>query len=232
MIRQPFRYAVYWTPNHDSALADFGRRWLGRDAEVPGVTPPPLPVEIHGQDVAALTAAPRRYGFHATLKAPFRLAPGMTEDDLLEGVRDLAASHAVFQLPGLHIRAIGRFLAFVPSVPSAELQELAAACVTELDRFRAPMTAEEMARRKPESLDEAARLNLERWGYPYVLDTFRFHLTLTGSLSDDIREEVRQTLVAASAECAEPQDVSDIAVFTESAPGEAFTVLRRFPLAR
>ena len=29
--------------------------------------------------------------------------------------------------------------------------------------------------------------NLDRWGYPYVFDDFRFHMTLTGPLTADDR---------------------------------------------
>ncbi len=92
------------------------------------------------------------------------------------------------------------------------------------------MRPEEIARRMPESLDGTARSNLEKWGYPYVLNTFRFHLTLTGVLEDETREDVRQNLMAATAECHGPQNVSDVAVFIEPGPGEPFTVLQRFPL--
>ena len=74
---------------------------------------------------------------------------------------------------------IGGFVAIVPATPSPGLDELAADCVTGFERFRLPMTAQERSRRLAAGLSQHQTANLERWGYPYVFEEFRFHMTLT-----------------------------------------------------
>jgi putative phosphonate metabolism protein len=172
------RYAIYYAPATGSALDRFGARALGYDAWT-------------GHDIAfdhivemvsgwrELTEDARKYGFHATLKAPFRLADTSDEDSL----RAACAAFAATPRPLPQIRpvvdAIGGFIAIIPGDPSPELQNLAANCVRAFEPFRAPMTAEDRARRKPEHMTPRQVEHLDLWGYPYVMDEFRFHMTLT-----------------------------------------------------
>lgn len=171
------RFAIYHAPP-PGPLADAAARWLGRDAAT-GAAP--------GQphlDLPALTRNPRRYGFHATLKAPFRLAPGMTEDGLRDALGSLAARLRPVVLERLEVGLLGRFLALLPRGDTTALNGLAGEIVTGLDDFRAPLTGEERARRRPDALDTHRRALLDAWGYPYVLDAFRFHMTLSDQLTD------------------------------------------------
>lgn len=175
------RYAVYVTPASDSALAAFGASWLGWDSAAGTPLPhPQVPV-----DVATITATPRRYGFHGTVKPPFRLAKGKDEAGLQSALSDLCQSMAPVTLPGLRLARLGRFLALVPDGDATDLGALAARVVQELDPFRAPPTGAELAKRRASGLTAAQNAHLERWGYPYVLDQFRFHMTLTGRLDKD-----------------------------------------------
>lgn len=232
MTAQPYRYAIYWTPASDTALAEFGRNWLRRDV-LSRETPSPLVLDsLRHVDVASITAAPRKYGFHATLKAPFRLDPAFNEDDLLKGVRTIAGAHRSFFLAGLSVRLIGSFIALVPTLPCDALNDLACACVMELDPFRSPMTDAERAKRNPDRLSPREREHLMRWGYPYVLDTFRFHMTLTDKLPPDLHAPVMAALSHAAAPFTAPQQIADIAVFIEPTPGAPFEVLARFPLGQ
>lgn len=224
------RYAVYWAPKRGSALARFGTEWLGWDAEegmarphpeVPGL---PAPAEV-------LTRAPRRYGFHATLKAPFRLRDGQSAETLAGAVAALAAAQAPFHLPELEIAALGPFLALVPSASCPPLDRLAAACVTELDGFRAPMEPDERERRAA-GLGTVERAMLDRWGYPFVLDRFRFHLTLTGPLDDETRGQTAAALLPVLTPIlARGQRISEICLFGEPETGP-FRLLLRFPLGQ
>jgi putative phosphonate metabolism protein len=224
------RYAVYFAPEPGSALARFGAGWLGWDASLATVPEPPAVPGIDPADREALTLGPRRYGFHGTLKAPFRLAGGATPAALSGAVAAIAARVAPFALPPLKLAEIGDFLALVPSQPSAPLDALAAACVTELDGFRAPMDDAERARRGV-GLGPRATAHLERWGYPHVLDRFRFHLTLTGPAAPAIRTAVRAALVPVLAPIlAERQCFTAISLFGE-VDGGAFRELERLPLA-
>jgi len=178
------RYAIYFAPSPDSALHRFGSTLLGYDAvdgrDLPfpdGVTP----------DWREITEDPRKYGFHATLKAPTALADGRTEAELLDACAAFAGHARRIPVIEPVVDAISGFIAVIPAKRSDELQQLAADCVTEFDTFRAPLTPEDRARRKPERLAELQREYLDRWGYPYVMEEFRFHMTLTGRLSDERR---------------------------------------------
>ena len=145
-----------------------------------------------GADWAEITRDPRVYGFHATLKAPFSLADGVTEQSLIEAGRAFAAVPRPIPQITPVVQQIERFIAVIPSSPCAELEQLAADCVRDFDAFRAPLTEADRARRNPAALSPRQRDYLDRWGYPYVMDEFRFHMTLTGSL-----DPVRRDAVAA-----------------------------------
>jgi putative phosphonate metabolism protein len=191
------RYAIYFTPPPDSPLARFGARVLGYDcferADVPHRP-------IDGLDPAVLalaTVEPRRYGFHATLVAPFRLAPGIDGDALTTAFSALAASHAPVMAGPLRVAAMDRFVVLVPGEPYPEIEALADACVAAFDRFRAPLTDADRARRLAAGLTARQTELLERWGYPYVLDQFRFHMTLAGPIADGEREAIAASLAKA-----------------------------------
>jgi hypothetical protein len=164
------RLAVYFSPAPDRALAGFGRTWLGRDAERGVSIAQPRLAGIDAGRLAAITAEPRRYGFHATLKPPFALAPGATRDAIGAATAALAGAWTSFQAPPLRLRAFAGFLALVPASASPLLDALAADCVRHLDPFRAPLTEADRARRRLAMLTERQRLNLEKWGYPWVME--------------------------------------------------------------
>ena len=148
-------------------------------------------------ELRALTEAPRQYGFHGTFKAPFRLADGADVQHLHAALSTFARRQASFALRGLRLRAIGEFLALVPSEDSPPLSRLAEACVTEFDAFRAPPEPADLAKRHAAGLTPRQTELLARWGYPYVMDEFRFHLTLTASIPDEA-SRVRLSLLITS----------------------------------
>lgn len=174
------RYAIYYTAP-PGPLADFGAAWLGWDIATGLQVRHPL---IHGlkEDIAALTETPRKYGFHGTVKPPFYLAEGFTEQDLSTAARRLCKRQLSLTLQGLELSPLGRFLALTVTGDTSGLENLAANIVQGLDEFRAPASEQELARRRKANLTEAQELNLQQWGYPYVMQDFRFHLTLTGKL--------------------------------------------------
>lgn len=220
------RHAIYFAPPAGSALAAFGAAWLGWDPAT-GVATDGL--ALQGIDRDAVTAAPRRYGFHATLKPPFRLAG--TVEALDAAAAAVAAGRQGFALR-LRLAEIGRFLALVPATPGGEAGAgaLADACVRGLDAFRAPAGGEELARRRGVGLDAEEEANLVAWGYPYVGSRFRFHMTLTGALPDGLRAEVAAALAPQLAPLlAEPVPVVEVCRFAEAADGR-FRIVRRFPL--
>jgi putative phosphonate metabolism protein len=190
------RYAIYYAPVLGSDLDRFGAQLLGYDALGCHDLPFPADVLQAAPDWQELTADPRKYGFHATLKAPFTLAPDKTEAELLAACSAFAATPRAIPVIKPVVGTISGFIAVIPATPPPELIQLAAHCVTAFDSFRAPLTDAGRARRNPSRLTPQQRDHLDRWGYPYVMDDFRFHMTLTGRLGSERREGVLAMLKA------------------------------------
>ena len=225
------RYAVYFVPDADHALTQFGAETIGYDAFAGATVAFPPEIAVAIPDWRELTSDPRTYGFHATLKAPFALAPGTSEAELLDACAALAATPRQLPIIMPIIDQISGFIAITPSQPSAQLSALASDCVTALDRFRAPLTAADRARRRPDRLSPAQRENLDRWGYPHVMEDFRFHMTLTGRLGDDRRGPILGMLrdrFAALKIARLPID--RIGVFRQADAQARFTIAGHWPL--
>lgn len=215
------RLAIYYAPAAADPLWAAASRWLGRDAETGAAVAQPLV-----PDIAALTASPRLYGFHATLKPPMRLATAYHQ--LIEDAAGLARSMAPFNLPPLEVGDIKGFLALREAVPSPALHALADACVVGLDRHRAPAEASELARRRAGALPPEQEAMLVRWGYPHVLQTWFFHMTLTRRLSPEEAARTRPAAVAHFAEALRlSRRVDALTVFTQIADGAPFLVAER-----
>jgi uncharacterized protein DUF1045 len=110
--------------------------------------------------VHAVTASPRQYGLHATLKPPFHLADGLSADRLMDAIKTLTATYRPFTLPPLEVGVLSDFIALRTQWSSSELQSLADRCVVELDRFRRPASQQELARRRAHPLSPALRLSV------------------------------------------------------------------------
>ena len=175
------RYAIYVTPR-PGELADFGAAWLGWDAAAGSARVQPA-IEGLPRPLDQITAAPRRYGFHGTIKPPFRLAEGADPERLSAALDGFCARQAPVAVPGLALNRLGKFLALCPVGGTAALDALAAAAVARLDAFRAQPDAAELARRRAARLTTRQEAMLQRWGYPHVMEEFRFHMTLTGPLT-------------------------------------------------
>ena len=189
------RYAIYFSPPRDHDLTVTAAQWLGRDA-FSGLPIPATGLGALGAGAQAYyTAAPRRYGFHGTLKAPFRLAGHAREADLLRAMGEFCAEMVPIDRLELQIGLLGGFFALVPKTGNGRLGDLANRVVASFDKFRAPLSDAELERRRPERLSRAELRNLYNWGYPYVFDAFRFHMTLTGHVEDHERARVETALI-------------------------------------
>ncbi|MGX1789458.1 DUF1045 domain-containing protein [Bosea sp. NPDC055332] len=226
------RYALYYAPTADSALWRFGSATLGYDAVTGADVDFAVPPGCEGLDWPELTAEPRRYGFHATLKAPFELASGRNEGALRAFARNYVAGRPPVQLAGLSVNALGRFVALTPSEPSEELQRFAFDIVQAFEPFRAPLSEADLARRLQSPLTPAHRAYLEAYGYPYVGDAFRFHMTLTGSLPDEQVKPVAALLALAYRDAvpAQPVTIHRVGIFKQQSRSSRFVLLDSFPL--
>ena len=226
-----YRYAIYWAPPAGSPLAKIGEAWLGRNAAAHHAIERPAPMGFSQDEIEAATAEPRRYGLHATLKPPFRLAAGCSAAALEEALAEFARETPPVAGPALRLKRIGRFLALTPAARAPKLDALAAACVERFDDFRAPAEAAELARRRTAALSPAQEANLVRWGYPYVMAEFRFHVSLTGAIESGLAERLEPVLAERfAAAMVPPLEINELALFTESAPGAPFRLARRFAL--
>lgn len=219
------RHAIYFAPPAGSTLHALGSAWLGRDAFTGESLEQP---EVNG--IGIVTADPRRYGFHATLKPPFALRATLTVEALLRAAAALAASEKSFGV-ALKVGVIDQFLALVPQEPNDALQRLAGRIVRDLDGFRQPPPDDELARRRRAGLTASQERHLAEWGYPYVLDDFRFHMTLTERLPPADIVRFRSAAEAHFAPVlAEPVAIDGLTLFAEAAPGAPFLATRHFPI--
>jgi len=225
------RYAVYFAPAESSALWQAACRWLGRDARTGAHLIQPTVDGWSTAEIERLTASPRLYGFHATLKPPFHMAEGYTVQELTQAVQALAASMHAFVLPQLELGSLDGFLALQAQRADASLSALADACVTELDRFRAAPSADELAQRRGADLSARQEQLLAQFGYPYVLDQFRFHMTLTERLPPAQSKRLQPWLANYLADAlALPVRCGDLCLFVQQRRGDTFVLQQRFAL--
>lgn len=230
------RYALYFTPSADSQFWQTGSAWIGRDAASNAPITRPLLSSVADDALVAITQHPRRYGFHATLKAPFHLAENSNVDLLLQHVAEFAKTRTSFMLPRLSVAMVEDFLALVPAEQSCQIDLVAGTCVAEFDRHRQPLTDAELSQRRAKKLSTHQDEMLLRWGYPHVFDSYRFHITLTDSLCgmDDrfviqIHEAAEQLFTDDMVlRCA----FDAISVFEEPHPGADFQQVMRAPFGK
>jgi putative phosphonate metabolism protein len=220
------RYALYYAPAPDTLFHALGASWLGRDAWSGAVTGQPAV-----ENIAGLTTEPRRYGFHATLKAPFELAPCKGRAELSAFAAAFAQRQAPVMLPKLKLVALDGFLALVPDSETDHLHELAACCVMDFDSFRGPLLPDEIARRHRSGLSHRQGRLLLNWGYPHVLDQFRFHMTLSNKLNAADMARLRAEAERHFAPViGVPVRLDAITIFCEAETGAAFRAEERFAL--
>ncbi|MCB2106230.1 MAG: DUF1045 domain-containing protein [Rhodobacteraceae bacterium] len=227
------RYAVYYAAEPGSPLAEFGKHWLGRNGAPENAPLPNIP-GISDARMHELTSGPRRYGFHGTLKPPFELHPATSLDSLLAAARIFAKSMAPVEMPALELAIIGKFIALTPITSSAALENLAAKCVRAFEGYRMPLTDQQIAHYRNNKLTVHQNSMLEHWGYPYVMEEFRFHISLTERI-DDISE--RRAVMQVITEMAKdvvgkPLTIRDIAVFGQEERDQPMTVIERLPFGR
>lgn len=226
------RYAIYFAPHPSSDWGLAGSTWLGRCAASGQPLRQPTVAGVAPDVFARLTAAPARYGWHATLKAPFTLAEGVSQIDLERHLAAVCATLPAFTLPPLAVTKPGAFLALTPGTPCAHLQRVADACVTQLHALAAPLPPSELVRRRGDGLSDRQEALLQTWGYPHVLEQFRFHFSLTGALNGvpvSVSEALGQAAQAWFA-ALPPCPFHAVSLFVEPAPGQALQWLGQWPL--
>lgn len=227
------RYAIYFAAGADHALSRFGAELLGYDAYTGDEISFAQEALRAAPDWHDITADPRKYGYHGTLKAPMALAPGRTEAELKAACATFAEKARPMPVIRPVVDTISGFIAVIPAEPVDALQQLAADCVRDFDAFRTALTAGERARRKPEKLGERQREYLDRWGYPYVMEEFRFHMTLTGRLDAERRGPILEMLRGRFATLdLETLTIDRIALFRQEDAASRFRIIGEWALTR
>ena len=224
----PARYALYYAPPEASQLGAFGRRWFGD-----GCAGSDDVLGFNRDRLNALTARCRKYGFHATLKAPFRLASAPSLEELCAAVAAFARRQAPVPAPPLRLTTIAAFGALAPRSPAPALDRLAGDCVRAFERFRAPPSHAEAAHRRAGGLSRSQAALLARWGYPHVMEHFRFHLTLTDPTPKSAeRYAIMQRIVPLITPFGRaPFRIDEICLYRQDQPGQPFVIERRFRLS-
>jgi len=205
------RFAIYFAPQRGSLLDERAEAWLAR------------------ADVAPLAVSTRRYGFHATIKAPMRLS--RTREDFNAALARFAGTHRPVALETLAPRLIDGFLALTTEPQPAALTDFAEAVVVAFEPFRVPLDAAERARRLKAPLTARQIELVDRYGYPYVLEEFRFHMTLTDGLPDNLQASTRADARAwFAAALDQPVSLDRLVLFHEPTPGADFVRLGDYPL--
>lgn len=235
MLDQPiYRHAAYFAPAHGHTLAELGAQWLGRCALTRCAVAAPAFSGIADTLFRHCTAAAARYGWHATMKAPFSLRTGLGVQAVPEAFAAFAQSQPAITLAALSLRNMGDYLALVPSEPSPTLQDLAFACVRALHPLAQPLSDQQVAQRRSTPLSPQQDAMLLQWGYPFVGDQFQWHMTLTGSLHGLAPQTVQQLHAAASQwfepVLNRPLILDAISWFIEPHAGGDFYEAQRFPL--
>ncbi|KKB77806.1 hypothetical protein VW35_14220 [Devosia soli] len=224
------RFAIYYAPSATSPLWDRASAWLGRDP-LTGESFDGTVAGIERNRLLNLTQSASRYAFHATIKPPMALAPGMTLDDLRAALAGFAGRQQPFVLGQLQVASLDGFLALIPAEPNEALQDFAAYVVEEFEPFRAELTLKDRAARLARGLTPRQEELLDSYGYPYVFDEFRFHMTLTDRLPEEDRADI---LSAAQAwfgpDLVEPVNFDRLVLFHEPDSGGPFKRLEDYKL--
>jgi len=216
------RYAIYYIP--DLPLFQIGSDWLGWNSIIGQET-------TLSADYRRITDRPRKYGFHATVKPPFSLAPRSTLGELQDAFHAFCASVSPATGGTLKISRLGRFLAMAQDVQSNEVTELVASTVSNFDKFRAPLSDQDIAKRRQRRLTPQQDALMLRWGYPYVMQEFKFHMTLTGPLAPNEIDAIEHDANTRFREfLGQPLKIASLALLGEDSESGRFHVIEKLSL--
>ena len=224
------RYAIYFAPPETGQLWERASTWLGRDAASGDLFEGAV-AGIERNRLLNLTQSANRYGFHATIKAPMALVEGATEADLRAALTEFTSQHAPFSLGQLELASLDGFLALIPAAPNEALQDFAAHVVENFDVLRAPMSVKDRVARASKGLSERQIELLDAYGYPYVFEEFRFHMTLSDRLAEaDARDIASAATTWFGPLLGEDVLIDSLSLFAEPDKGKPFRRIAEFPL--
>ncbi len=225
------RFAVYFVPPPQSPLAAAANRWFG---DHPGAAAADTQKRrLAPQRYRCILAGPRHYGFHATIQPPFHPAKGVSQELISSALEHLCCRHQPFLLPPLVITFMHTFFCLRPAATTPELSALAAETVQTLLVLRQPPDEAEKEKRRAANLSSRQEKILQKWGYPYLMEEYRFHLSLTGKIDDEgeipaLLQDLKEIFAAAAQE---QMHFAELCLCVEE-NGAPLRLLRRFPLGQ
>ena len=231
LANETARFAIYFAPEISSNLHTIGSQWLGRDSSSGKSIKQPNIKGVSSSYFYKVTKNPRLYGFHATLKAPFRLNTEFTLTDLCSQIQRLSTLSKPFSI-NLKVRELGNFITLMMDPNEQKMQNLASKLVENLDQFRAPLHQKEIDKRRMSDLTTSQDKNLLKWGYPYVFNDFRFHMTLTEKIPCKSDQELMVNLASLyfSENLDHTTKVSSISLFFQESSEANFLQIQQFAL--
>lgn len=227
-IHSAQRFAIYYAPEKGHGLSRFVKIWMWED----GIDDLPVIKGLSSTKVTDIIAPAKFYGFHGTLKPPFHLKTIDLEPALVSHLSLFARGESSFVIPRLRLEKIGQFIALTPSKKNNDINRLADQCVRTFDSYRQPESEAQMEKRRKKGLSCRQEELLNIWGYPYVFDEFRFHLTLTGPIQDEsVMNTVYQELKQRLALCTGLSNlvVSSVCLFVQDSRTSPFKFHSRYP---
>lgn len=188
------RLAIYYTPEESSSLAGEAAIWFGRDIYSTTRAAGAGANNLNDTFIANITKSPSHYGFHATLKPPFTIENADVIEEISLLLETFANSREAFIIPDFEVKMLNSFFCLRPKTVSNQLHSIANELVTQFDHFRLPAGQAELEKRRSSGLTRNQEQMLLKWGYPYVMEEYRFHLTLTGMIEKQFRQAVAQEL--------------------------------------
>lgn len=223
------RFALYASPAADDPMLAAMEQWFGRSAFGRTVSPQAGP--FSPPDHESLTQSRARYGFHATMVAPFVLADDKDENALKAGVAAFCSETAPVDVGALKVATFGRYLALAPVDQPQALTDLAQALVEHTQNLRAPLSDAEFERRNTPDLSPRRRALLKRWGYAATEEEFRFHMTLAGPVDPPLLDRGRDYLDDLLAPfAARPFVIDRLYLFCEPEPPGPFHIVDHWSL--
>ena len=229
---KPERFAIYYAPEPFSKFHALGSAWLGRDTQTGKVLSQPSIDRMTAKRFFKLTESARHYGFHATLKPPFRLKCGMKQNLLKQAIKEICENITPFSIQ-LDIHLLGKFFALMLPKKNPGIQKLAEAMVRDIDVFRGPSTSKEIKARREKGLSRKENQNLVTWGYPYVFSEFQFHMTLTDRIQSSEEQAIIYDALQSHFEDFLKKDITieEVCLFHQINRQAPFTLVDRFKLS-
>jgi len=184
------RYAIYYAPPKESNLEEFGRYWFGWDPiNAKSINNKQRINYLNGFGIKNLknidknVLIAKKYGFHGTLIPPFKLNKNYSTNTLFKKTEEIAKKLKKFKFYKFKLKKINNFYAFVQNKKNNNINKLSNRLVRELFKFRSPLTKKEIDRRNPSKLSKLQLNILYKWGYPYLMSEFNFHMTLASEVT-------------------------------------------------